>query len=98
MDTEALAPVLFLIGVVLLASGWIIRMRMFYSLKDDPVAEPLLEGTFITTFTDFLWLHLYRARDRIDGQYRSKIAAYFWLTLATVAFWLMAFAVYWLAT
>ena len=91
-----IAGILFGIGLGALLAACFIRMRIFYPLKLDHTASPLLEGTFVTTFSDFLWISLYRARDRIGQEFRPKIVAYFWLTSSTVVLWVAAGSAYWL--
>lgn len=92
-----LPTALFVTGIFTLLAAYAVRVRIYIAVKFDRVATPLLKDTFITTFSDFLWAHLYRERDRIDAKYRVMILAYFWLTVVSLLLWAAAGLSYWLA-
>jgi hypothetical protein len=73
-----LFKILLLFGVLLLLVAFGIRWRIFVRLGDDRAASEMLDDTFVTT-NDFLWIKLFRARNRISEQHRHLVLAYFWL-------------------
>ena len=80
-------------GLAVIVVAWGIRLQIFYSLKLDPVAATHVEGTFPTTFSDFLWLFLYRDREKINPQLRTRICSYFWLMVTGTALLLLGFLI-----
>ena len=82
-------------GVII--ASYVVRVCIFNAAQHDEVAAPYLDDTFPTTFSDFLWLHLYRHRDRIDQRHRYKIVIYFWLTVLGAVLLLAAVLAHWLA-
>ena len=83
-------------AIITLIAACVVRIRIFNAAQYDEIAAPLLDGTFPTTFGDFLWFHLYRRRDRIDQQHRFKIVSYFWLSVSGTVLLLAAGYVHWL--
>ncbi|MDH5829660.1 hypothetical protein QFW80_03880 [Luteimonas sp. M1R5S18] len=94
---DNLATALFFAGFFVLMASYAIRVWLYIAIRSDRVATPLLSDTFVTTFQDLLWIGLYRRRNQIDPQFKSRIAAYFWLTILTVVLWMAAGLAYWLS-
>jgi hypothetical protein len=87
---------MLVIGAAALIAACAIRVWLYVAIDFDRVATPLLEDTFVTTFSDLLWIHLYRARDRIDPRYKPRIIAYFWLTVAATVLLSVGSVTHWL--
>jgi len=72
-------------GIVALLMAYAVRVRIFMVMDEDETAAPLLDDTFVTTFSDLLWILLYRRKHRIDPRYHRLVSMYFWLTIAAIA-------------
>lgn len=76
------SKVLLALAVLALFASWYVRIRIYAVADSDRVAAELLEDTFPSTFQDLLFIQLYRRRFEIDEKFRSKIVAYFYLSVA----------------
>lgn len=79
-----IALVLTVVALSTLFASYAVRVWIFRDIDFDRVATPLLKDTFISSFADALWIHLYREKDRVDAKFRPKIVAYFWLSVAGI--------------
>ena len=84
---------LLLSGALLLFAAFVIRWRIFNRLEDDRIAGEMLDETFLTT-NDFLWIRLFRKRERINPRHRPLILTYFWLKAGAALFVVAALVVH----
>ena len=77
-----LPKLLFLTGVFAILASWAVRVALFAKAASDRTFRDLTEGTFATTFSDLLFLQLYRQRSEIDPRFSGLVSAYFWLNIS----------------
>ena len=77
-----LPKLLLLIGVLAILASWAVRVTLFAKAASDRTFRDMTEDTFATTFSDLLFLQLYRQRSEIDPRFGSLVSAYFWLNVS----------------
>ena len=77
---------LLLIGVLAILASWPVRVALFAKAASDRTFRDLTENTFATTFSDLLFLQLYRKKSGIDPRFSSLVSAYFWLNVSAFVF------------
>ena len=86
-QTDNMVPeILLSIGVLAILASWGVRFRLFATASSDKTFADLSEDTFATTFTDLLFIQLYRHRSEIDPQFRTMVVTYFWLHVVAFVF------------
>jgi hypothetical protein len=89
--------ILLAIGALAVLASWVVRFRLFATASSDKAFADLSEDTFVTTFTDLLFIQLYRHRPEIDPQFHTMIATYFWLHVVAFVFIVAGSLNFWLA-
>ena len=92
-----LPKLLLLIGVIAVLASWAVRVALFAKAASDRTFRDMTEDTFATTFSDLLFLQLYRQRSEIDPRFSSLVSAYFWLNVSAFVFIMAGVLGLWIA-
>ena len=87
---ERVTLVIILTAFAALVATIVLRVRIFRSIDFDRVATPLLGDSSIIGIGDFLFVRLYRARAKIDPQFRPMIFWFFWAHIIYAALLILA--------
>jgi hypothetical protein len=86
----------FWICAALILTAFAVRISIFRTMKDDPVARGILGDTHLVSFSDLLFCRLFFSRRKIDRRHRAKIQLFFFATLAgIVSVTALVSAIYW---
>jgi hypothetical protein len=78
---------LLLLGVLAMIASWVFRIRLFTRYGEDRKISELTQGTYATTFVDFLTIKLFRARADLPNE--AKVTIFCFIALHWAAFLLM---------